>query len=321
MDRFDRIYAFHKILGNARYPISRKELQDRLECSKATFTRLVEDMRDYLGAPIEYDRATNGYHYQPGEDGPYQLPGLWFSPKEIEALLACRELLAEVQPGLLEEHIRPLYKRIDQILKTKEMSGGGLGSRVRILRSAARKPADDVFQAVAEGVGSQTRLTLHYHGREKNLVTVREVSPQRLVYYRDNWYLDGWCHLRKGLRSFSLDRALEAKTTGKKGKKLTDKALDDFFAGSYGIFGGKPDKTARLRFSREITPWVERETFHPHQVASTEGGRLILDIPYGDHRELVMDILRYGEDVEVLSPVSLRSTVRSIMEKALQQYR
>jgi predicted DNA-binding transcriptional regulator YafY len=35
--------------------------------------------------------------------------------------------------------------------------------------------------------------------------TEREVSPQRLVHYRDNWYLDAWCHLREDVRSFSID--------------------------------------------------------------------------------------------------------------------
>ncbi|MDT8429578.1 MAG: WYL domain-containing protein [Pseudomonadales bacterium] len=47
---------------------------------------------------------------------------------------------------------------------------------------------------------------IKYSSRSKEELSERWVSPQRLVYYRDNWYLDAWCHLREGLRMFSIDR-------------------------------------------------------------------------------------------------------------------
>lgn len=49
-------------------------------------------------------------------------------------------------------------------------------------------------------------MRIRYHSRSKDERTERVVSPQRLIYYRDNWYLDAWDHLREALRSFSIDR-------------------------------------------------------------------------------------------------------------------
>ena len=49
------------------------------------------------------------------------------------------------------------------------------------------------------------RLRVTYFARSTGETTERELSPQRLVYYRENWYLDAWCHLREGLRNFAID--------------------------------------------------------------------------------------------------------------------
>ncbi len=47
----------------------------------------------------------------------------------------------------------------------------------------------------------------------------------------------------------------------------------------------------------------------------------LLDIPYSDDRELLMDILKYGPDCEVLAPRALRSRAERSLAKALQAYR
>ena len=49
MERFDRIFRLNQILQNARRPVSHKTLEAELECSRATVTRIIEDLRDLLG--------------------------------------------------------------------------------------------------------------------------------------------------------------------------------------------------------------------------------------------------------------------------------
>ena len=80
MDRFDRIYALHRILSGRRVPISEQDLEHALECSRATVPRTLSAIRTFLDAPIEYDRERNGYHYAAeGVARNWELPGLWFS--------------------------------------------------------------------------------------------------------------------------------------------------------------------------------------------------------------------------------------------------
>jgi len=141
------------------------------------------------------------------------------------------------------------------------------------------------------------------------------------VHYRDNWYLDAWCHLRRALRSFSLDRIRAARLEETEAKDIPDAELDVHFAGSYGIFAGPPTHTAVLRFTAERARWVASEEWHPKQHGELlPDGRYQLSLPYADPRELIMDILKYGPDVEVVAPESLRTAVAERLAQACGVY-
>ena len=189
MDLFDRIYCLHRVLNHSHYSVPHAVLQERLECSRATVNRVMRYMRDCLGAPIEYDRSAEGYHYVREGEQPYELPGLWFNASELHALLTVQHLLSQIQPGLLEDHIAPLQERIERILKSRYASQGDITSRIRILSMASRRVDPEHFPAVADAVLRRKRLHIIYHGRADNRTTERVVSPQRLAHYRDNWYL------------------------------------------------------------------------------------------------------------------------------------
>ncbi len=321
MDRFDRIYALHGLLRGARRPVAGKLLLEKLQCSRATLARIIEDMRDFLRAPIAYDRARNGYHYAPSGEHPYELPGLWFNAAELHGLLAAQQFLKDIQPGLLDADLNPLRKRIEDILAKQQLGSGELPRRVRILKTAARAVADHGFQTVAGALVQRQRLQLHYHDRASNQVTARVVSPQRLVHYRDNWYLDAWCHLRNGLRTFSLDRVQTPKPLEHPAIDLEDTRLDEHYTRTYGIFAGPARHTAVLRFTPERARWVAEERWHPEQQGEwLPDGRYELRLPYGDPRELIMDILKYGAEVEVAGPEELRHEVMERLRQAAQVY-
>lgn len=322
MDLFWRILRAHHILSNRRTPVGFDVLRERLQCSPATLKRIVRHMRDALGAPIEFDRQLGGYRYSPQDKGVYGLPGLWFSAAELQALLATEELLARTQPGLLGELLGPLRKRIEAILASEHLGAGEATRRVRILRMAARREPPEEFSTVAGALMQRKRLRLRYRGRTSDMDSARTISPQRLVHYRDNWYLDAWDHGRRALRTFSVDRIAAAQILELRARDVPDEKLDHHFADSYGIFAGRPRHRAVLRFSTERARWVADEEWHPQQQATRlADGRYELAFPYADPRELVMDILKHGAEVEVISPPSLRLEVARQLERAARQYR
>lgn len=326
MDRLQRIYKLHRAISSRRHPVSCQILQDELECSRATVNRIIQEMRLYFNAPIEYDRSRNGYHYAPADGKIFELPGLWFSETELYALLTTQQLLAHVQPGLLETQLKPVKERIEQILAAGNLGNSHLGSaeiskRVRILRMSGRNVALGCFQTVAGALLQRNRLHISYHGRGNDQISTREISPQRLIHYRDNWYLDAWCHTRNALRSFAVERIRDAKALPQRSRDVPEKQLDAHYASSYGIFAGAPRNTAVLRFTPERSRWVAEEQWHPQQQSRVlENGSYELRIPYSDPRELVMDILKHGAEVEVIAPEELRYEVLEHLRQAAAKY-
>ena len=321
MDKFDRIFSLNKYIHNRRRAVTLDEICEYLECSKSTAKRIIEAYRDYLFAPFIYDREARGYRLLDSEQGPYELPGLWFNDSELFGLLLSHKLLTGIQPGLLNEHISPIRSRIEQLLLNRKLGGGELDKRIRILQMASR-PADlKQFQMIASAVVQRKRIRILYHGRQKDKTTERDISPQRIIYYRDNWYLDGWCHARNSLRTFSIDRVHPVCTLDDPIREMSDEELDALLTTSYGIFAGTADHIARLRFTPAAAKWVADEHWHPDQKTKIlNDGSLDLQIPYNNPTELIRDILKYGPEVKVISPASLKNTVSKTLKTAYEQY-
>lgn len=313
MSAMERIYRIDQLLAG-RKAVPRAELQEELGVSWATLKRDLAYMKDRLHAPIVFDRDLGGYRFErEGQRiGPqYELPGLWFSAEEIHALLTMQHLLANLDTGgLLGPHIQPLLARLSGLLGSADNPAEEVKKRIRIETVGARRFHLSHFQAVGSALLRRKRMLIRYHARGTDQETEREISPQRLIYYRDNWYLDAWCHLREDLRAFSLDAIRAADILERKAKEVSEKRLDQVLGSGYGIFSGDNVTWATLRFTPERARWVAAEKWHPDQVGRVlEDGGYELKVPYTDDRELLMDILKFGSDCIVLAPSDLRTRV------------
>lgn len=319
MNPFDRALKLHRILASKRVSaVALQELCELQECGPATVKRDIQRLRDTFGAPLIYDRLLAGYRYD-GEST-FEIPGLWFSADELSALLVLDGVLQRQPLGLLAEALAPFRQRIESIARRRGIDMPVLRERLRLLRMAARD-AGPHFACVADALAHGKRLIVDYHARSTDRMAPREISPQRLTLYRDNWYLDAWCHVREALRTFALDRIIAAERSDKPIRTVEAAELDQVLATSYGIFAGQPSALARLRFAPAATSWVAAERWHPQQQDELgDDGSLVREIPYHHADELVMDILRFGADVEVLGPTALRAAVRTRLRAAADQY-
>ncbi len=323
MDRLERFYRIHHLMQAGKcLPLG--DFMTDMEVSKATIKRDIEYMRDRLNAPLVYDRDREGYRYEKGIAGAerFDLPGVWFSPTEIHALMVVHALLGNIGPGLLDGTVKPVIGRIENLLEDHRLPAEEIAKRIRVLNVSHRPALPEHFATAAQATIQRQRLKLlHYHrGEDRRLE--REVSPQRLIHYRGNWYLDGWCHLRDGLRSFSLDAVeqchlLETAPC----EQVSFEILDSFFASAYGIFTGEATAKAVLRFNAKRARWVSKEVWHPEQIGTFESnGSYRLEFPFGESAELIMDILKHGAAVEVLEPEALRDQISHELKEMGKQY-
>lgn len=322
-ERLYRIESLIKLRGHIRF----EDLMDELEVSRATLKRDLSYLRDRMGAPIEYDRFLGGYTLRrEGQDGRgdrHELPGLWFSERELYALLTAHQLLSEIDAdGVLSRHLQPLLDRIHSMLGAAELPSADVLRRVKILTPAKRPVPSQWFERVTEALLKRQRIEMTYLTRSRGESGQRVVSPQRLVHYRATWYLDAWCHKAQGLRRFALDAIEQARLMDEKARDVSLRNVEAEMDAGYGIYAGARPQWAVLVFEKQAAQWISREQWHPQQEARwLEDGRYELRIPYVQETEVAMDVLRHGAEVTVLAPASLVRRVREALSAARNLYR
>ncbi len=326
MQQSERTIRILKML-QARHVISRAEFLSTLEISPATFKRDIAYLRDRLNAPIEWSAEHHGYRLLATNslpDAREPLPGLWLDAHELVALLAIEQLLQQIEPRVLGDALYPIRKRTEQLLQGSTGTGEARTQalrRIRVLPMHRRAVDGATFQLVTEALLGRKQLAVTSTRRTSGAQTVRVLSPQRLVSYRDNWYLDAWCHLRNELRTFALDTLTKMSILVDVAEDIDDAVLDEQLSRGYGIFSGPVTAVAVLRFTHHVSGWVEREIWHPDQkLRRVEDGGVVLEIPYADPTELIRDILKWGADVEVLAPHSLRDLVGNQVQRLQAMY-
>ena len=323
MERTERFYYIHRRLNDGAC-LPMPAFLDALEVSRATFQRDIEYLRDRYGAPIVYDPQAGGYRYAQGDaDSPrFELPGLWFSAEEVHALLSMHALIEQMAGGFMQEQLASLRDRIAGLMGRDVESFEQLKTRIRVFPAGQRRARTDAFGTVAQAVIGRWRLAMRYGARTTGQSTNREVSPQRLIHYRGNWYLDAWCHTRNGPRAFSLDAIESARITDEAAVDIDVEELERTLGSAYGIFTGQRSNWAVLRFNENASRWIADEIWHEDQKLSIDSsGRATLEVPYALEQELVMDVLRHGANVEVLKPEALRARIAEEIGRMAAMYR
>jgi predicted DNA-binding transcriptional regulator YafY len=308
----ERIYKLDRLFRRKRPP-SKHEILEIFEISPAQFKRDLEYMRNRLGAPITFDMEAGGYKYTAEE---FNLPGLWFTEREVFSLLLMHSLLEQLQPGFVREQLGPFQDKLRALLGKSGRGTQSILERMQV-SAAPQRPVDpEHFQAVCDATLRRKQLRIRYFSRSRGAETDRLISPERVIYYRGNWYLDAWCHEKEAIRRFAIDAVRLVSV-------LDEPALEVAAGGQqgYGIFSGPAENTAVLLFDAVAARWVAEEEWHPQQRATAlPDGSLRLEVPYSNSQEILMDILRHGPHVEVVGPASLRSAVAEQHREAAEKY-
>jgi predicted DNA-binding transcriptional regulator YafY len=325
MDRTERFYKIEMLI-RSRGSVSFADLMDELGVSRATLKRDLEYLRERLDAPLVYDRFANGYSMRPDARDAHQvkheLPGVWFSEREIHALLTMHSLIQGLdEGGVLARHLQPLLDKLHGMLGASDAEAGELMKRVKIMSAARRPVIGRHFELIGNAITQRRRVQMRYYVRSRRQETERSVSPQRLVHWRNTWYLDAWCHTSDALRRFALDAIRSATLLEQRAKEVSIKTIEAALDAGYGVFSGAKVQWASLRFTPEAAQWVQHEQWHPQQQTTLhDDGSLTLRLPYSDTTELAMDILRHGQQVKVQAPAALVKLVAAQTAAAAAAY-
>ncbi len=316
------LYRVHEILKDrsVNYPISKAELAQLISCPLRSLERPLKTLKEQYGAPLAFTKKDpSGYYYQDGED--FDLPGVWFNKEELASLVCIRQIIKDFPQGAASKTLDQFWKRIEKVsFEEGQLPENLWTNKLRVIPIAGREIPDLVFRFVVEALAHGKRCRIHYKALGKPL-SEREISPLQLVRYKDNWYLDSWCHERNEFREFALSRIKQIDILPQKIISKPQKLIDQFFSDAYGIFTGTADKKALIKFTGIAAEEMQQQVWHPKQrIIRADEKELLLEIPFSRDTELLMDVFRWGQLAEILEPNDLRIKAIENLNSALKSY-
>lgn len=310
MSLLERLFYFHQEILNGKYPNS-TSITEQFEVSLATSRRDINYLRDRLLAPLAFDNKKNGFYYL--EEG-FQLP-FGDSPRIVFLLAMLNKLAGEAGLARLKE-VEQLEQRLAGMISTDYRK---IIEALHCQWIEVESIDHRVFETIIEAVVKRRLILLHYKsvGSEAG---ERTVAPLTIINYQGRWYLHGFCQLRRANRLFHIARVADAVLTD---KHIPADINDDRnqIEQSFGIFQGKPRYRAEILFRSTAAELVGNQHWHKDQQVTRVEDGLLMQLPVGDDREIVMKILQYGAMARVISPPELRNRVEQEIAAMADSYR
>ena len=262
-------------------------------------------------APLSFNARKKGFYY---EDEDFRLP-FENSPGLLLIISVLSSMASESGLESLPE-LQQLQKKLSSMVLTGSKH---IEDLIHCEWVEVQPVGQEVFDAVLHGLLEEVQLEIVY-GDAKGQGEKRNIDPLKLVHYQGRWYLLAWCWLRRERRLFHLARIRSIQATELPVEHKLDPD-DEYLSGVFGIFKGKERFKATIALSGLAARNVREQRWHPdQQIEETENG-ILLHLPVADDRELIMKVLQFGDEAEVMAPDSLRNTVRERITAMAVRYR
>lgn len=253
-------------------------------------------------------------------DGFRNIPSLSLSPTELMALAFSRQLLTPLQGTLIARSLNSALSKItaaipseasEYLQRLDQWFSVGLGPHKNYRHH--RETIDILSHAIAH----RRTVQMRYFSAGRNVTTRREVDPYRLRYVDGGLYLIAYCHWRKDVRMFAVERIKSLTPTDHPYQMPLHFDVDAYVEDALVIMRGKRI-TVELKFDKRTAAWVKDRVWHPsQQMTPLKDGQLLMTLQVADTRELLGWILSFGSGVQVLKPEHLREAVRQEAKRLL----
>jgi predicted DNA-binding transcriptional regulator YafY len=317
---YERFLWFQNEIKNNKYP-NTKALAEHFEITRKTAQRDIEFMRERMGAPLVYIPEQRGFAY---EDNTYELPGFWLEEESLTSLLLAYRLASAVPDIAIKTSLRSFLEQLlTKLSHSNAISIKDLSNKVSVRNIQYSKTAEKIYHTVLEALLSSKPIQIEYHSPHNSETTIRDILPLHLLHYMGTWHIIAHCAMKNELRDFVLSRVKAiAPCPDKINARFSSEQVSEYIRQTFGIFHGKKTNEVCLCFSKDVSTWIAEQAWHPAQKTFVKkDGRLCLTIPVADFREIKREVLKYGAQVEVLSPKTLRTEIKKEIEKMRKVYR
>jgi len=306
----------HEAIHSGKFPNASTLARDLEVCTKSVH-RDLEFMRDRLSLPLEYDEERYGYYYTQEVSS---FPTLQISEGELFALLVAEKALQQYRGTSFERPLISAFKKMAASLPdTISLNLADWQQTISFRTSAESMLNLKVFDAVAKAAAQSRQITFTYRKPGKDQTEERLVDPYHLANINGEWFLFGYDHLRKDIRTFVPGRIQSVQLTGKSFERPERFSLEKTLRNSFGVHSGHEVYDVVIRFDASAAPYIREKRWHPsQQLRELKNGSLEMKLRLSSLGEIERWIMGWGGKAVVLSPPELLTSVKSAAQKLLQ---
>jgi len=343
-DRSKRLLDVVMILLRARTPVTYRDIREHfpayqtlnVEAGLRAFERDKADLLE-LGVPIRYVTPDEDDSL---EDGGYvidlkrfKMPEVRLTPDEISALVLAASV-AHAMPGgaypkIVDLALKKLAFDLPELPDTPTEFPRPAHNAPTVLvhfpehSAPARPELGDIYATLEAATRLRKRVTLTYQTAATGMVSRRDVDPYAMVYREGAWLVVGWCHLRKEIRSFRVDRIHEA-VIAPKPKSPDFERPADFDVKAYATrspwtFTSEPPEEVQLALSAEAAE-VANEDFGPTAVKRADKGITFITFDCTNPEFAVVRVLAAKGAIRVLRGDKLRARIAEELDAIGERY-
>lgn len=308
----------HQELRAGTFP-NAKRLGRDLEVNPKTIRRDLEFMRDRMNLPIDYDPKRTGFFYT---EPVAEFPNLQISQGELFALLIAEKALQQYRGTSFERPLISAIRKIERSLpETMSVSLEEVEQTISFRTSTETALDLPTFAELARATSKRQRLEILYRKPGHKDAEKRLIDPYHLANINGEWYLFGYDHLRRDIRTFVPARIKSLRNTGETFSRPEGFSLDKRLRGSFTVHSPEGQFDVRLRFSARVADYVLERKWHDSQtVSELSNGELEVRMRLSSLQEVERWVLSWGGNATVIHPPELAAMVRAAAQKIISHH-
>ena len=220
------------------------ELAERLGVSLRTIHRYFE-MLDEMGIPVYSERGPyGGFSLVRG----YKMPPLVFTLDEAVAIVLGTGIVEEMWGELYRESARGALAKIENLLpeeQAREVAWARNSLIATGMNRADLKVLTPVLEKLRRAIREHRSVEMKYQTSQVPHPAQRRLDPYVLVHRWGWWYVIGFCHVHREVRTFRVDRIFEVALSDSTFVQSPDFVLQEYLKHET---QSQPQVQARLRF-------------------------------------------------------------------------
>lgn len=276
-------------------------------------------MRMEHDAPIRYSKITKGYFY---EDENFSIENIPLTNEDLNAIQFAAKTLMQFRDI---EMFKQFGNAIDKIVDRVTISANPLDEKIKDyvqFEKGIKTTGNQYLSLFLEAIQNGKMVNFEYTSYVSKNPKLRLVSPLLLKEYRNRWYLICHDEEKRDIMTYALERMNDVVITKHSVTHVKDFSPKDMFEHTIGItsYDTEPEKVL-FKANNLAAKYIESQPFHHSQVLEKEGkNKATFSLNVIVTEELIREIMSYGGEIEVVSPISLRDKISDRVVDMIQNY-